>query len=100
MVKVAAFSVAGLTLSFRSRDHPPPHFHVHKLGWWEIRVFIDATVAENKLSYAYKFPKSLPRNFRGLTSDEERLLLIRVLEYREILLAEWMQKVCPSEDVQ
>ena len=38
MPKVDCFAIPGLVCWFWSHDHEPPHFHVKKLGAWEIRV--------------------------------------------------------------
>jgi hypothetical protein len=35
---VTAFPLSGLKIWFWSNDHEPPHFHVKKVGEWEIKV--------------------------------------------------------------
>jgi hypothetical protein len=97
--RVTAFQIAGLEMVFQSSDHAPPHFHVRKGLSWEIRVFIDTSTKESGLDYTYKFPKLMPRKFRGLSVSEESMLLEQVLLHKEQLLTEWQAKVCIKENI-
>ncbi|WP_254563675.1 DUF4160 domain-containing protein [Oscillatoria sp. HE19RPO] len=86
MGKVDAFSINGLRLGFHSADHPPPHFHVKKLGAWEIRVFIETT-QEKSLDFNVIFSRKEP------TSAEKTKIAALVVAYQEELLQEWETKV-------
>ncbi|MEM9275611.1 MAG: DUF4160 domain-containing protein [Cyanobacteria bacterium P01_F01_bin.143] len=92
MVKVENFHLHGLEAFFRSSDHYPPHFHVKKKGYWEIRVYI--ITSTSKLHYSVKFPKN---NKQLPSSKEEKLIVDFVRENREKLYIEWEAKVCVKE---
>lgn len=84
--KVEAFTISGLVLWFWSDDHEPPHFHVKRVGEWEMRVnFLETTT--DALSYQMKWG----------TCPSARLLARiarQVVDDREALLAEWELKTC------
>lgn len=97
MGKLSMFQIKGLTLSFNSLDHKPPHFHVRSGTDWEIKVNIVESDAGRGLVYQYKFPKNRSNKFEGLSSKQERELLNKVIEHRVALLAEWETKVDQKE---
>ena len=84
--KVSCFAIAGLELWFNSNDHLPHHFHVSRVGEWEIRVYF-LEVTEDTLSYDVKWGPIPSRRVR----DSIRNL---VVQHRESLLLEWEEKVC------
>ncbi|MBP7861192.1 DUF4160 domain-containing protein, partial [bacterium] len=56
MGKLSAFRIRGLTLTFNSLDHKPPHFHVRSGDDWEIKVNIQDSTEKRGLVFQYKFP--------------------------------------------
>lgn len=97
MGKLSAFRIKGLTLSFNSLDHKPPHFHVRSGDDWEIKVNIQDSTEKRGLVFQYKFPKRRSSKFEGLSSKLEKELLAKVLEHKLALLAEWQDKVDQKE---
>jgi hypothetical protein len=94
--KVDCFALPGLDIYFNSSDHRPPHFHVECTDW-QIRVFIDDSSLDSGLSFNYKVPRNLPRNFRGVSAKQKKELLRLVVNYRAQLLQEWQEKVNSGE---
>lgn len=88
MGKLDAFKIPGLYLYFLSSDHRPPHFHVHRRGEWEIRVyFLECT--RRKLHYDIKWLKVPESSINGYVSE----ILSMTLAHRVALLGEWNEKV-------
>jgi hypothetical protein len=88
MAKLTSFATAGLEMFFISLDHLPPHFHVHKPGEWEIRVFF-LECTEDHLSFEVKWPPT----FQRPPGKVGKNLLKLVLQHRGALLEEWEIKV-------
>jgi hypothetical protein len=49
-------------------------------GEWEIRVYIDTSTEAAGLVYDYKFPNNRAKKFRGVSADEQKLLLENVIQ--------------------
>lgn len=86
MGKVDCIVIEGLRLWFNSSDHLPPHFHMTKMGEWEIRVYF-LRCAQGHLDFDIKWGKGASGKLLGE-------LLRLVLEKRIALLEEWELKVC------
>jgi len=84
--KVECIRVAGLSLWFNSNDHLPPHFHVNKIGEWEIRIYF-LGCSDGFLDFDIKWGD-------GPTSKVQKELLMTVLAERTALFMEWERKVC------
>jgi hypothetical protein len=83
MAKVDCFEIPGLVCWFWSDDHDPPHFHVKRVGKWEIKVNFMASEAD-----MFELLWGKPARAKVLRSIAER-----VGENRVQLLAEWEAKV-------
>ena len=93
MGKVDCISIPGLDLWFNSHDHRPYHFHVKKVGWWEIRIaFLESSAAH--LEWELKWRKK----GNGPNGIERKALLDAVLAHRTELFAEWEIKVNQEEE--
>lgn len=88
--RVEAFAIEGLTLWFWSHDHGPPHFHIKRLGEWELRVYFLETTAE---ALAYEMKWGARPNTRLLNR-----IAREVADHMEVLLAEWELKTCGKTD--
>lgn len=93
MAKLTSFSIGGLELFFNSLDHLPPHFHLKKLGEWEIRVFF-LLCTKDHLSFEVKWPPK----FHKLPGRIEKILLRLVIQHRVAVLEEWESKVGKSRE--
>ena len=93
MSKVETFALDGLDLFFNSHDHLPQHFHVRKLGKWEIRVFFLRCSEKKGLIFTPKWPPNAEPS-----SKEKREILKLVIKNRSALLMEWQKKVCVKEN--
>jgi hypothetical protein len=89
MGKVDCFELAGMILWFPSSDHMPPHFHVKRLGHWEIRVFF-MLCTHDELPFDLKWSGTL----RGPSRKQLQSIQSKVLKHRATLLKEWEAKVC------
>lgn len=94
MGKVECIELDGLDLFFLSNDHLPEHFHVKKVGAWEIRVYIKRCSEKNGLAYDPKFPRNVT-----VSSKDQKKILNLVLKNRSALLREWERKVCVKENL-
>lgn len=98
MPKLQSFKIVGLILKFNSLDHMAPHFHVIKPGGkWEIRVYF-LTCTQSFLDIKYKKPPNPPSDFDGISKNERKELLEKVLKNRDRLLIEWEHKVKVMEN--
>ena len=88
MPKVKAFSVGWARLTFRTNDHPPPHFHAVRSDEWDVRIVFGGKKPE--VAVASGRP-----NRRELA--ELRRLLKMALGSVEGLLEEW-EDSRPTED--
>lgn len=84
MPKVECFELAGLLCWFWSNDHDPPHFHVKKVGEWEIKVMF-SEAAENMFESVWADKKPRSKVLGQLKKAVE--------QHRAALLAEWEAKV-------
>jgi hypothetical protein len=92
--KVECIAIDGLTLFFLSNDHMPEHFHVKKVGAWEIRVYIKLCNKKEGLSYDPKFPPNVT-----IPSKDQKKILNLVIKNRVALLHEWESKVYVKENL-
>ena len=97
--KLDCFSIQGLELFFYSNDHLPPHFHVKKVGEWEVRINIETSTEANGLDLSYVFPKRQGRNFRGISGQQQRQILKLIVDHRLEILEEWNLKVLVQENI-
>ena len=84
MADVACFEIPGLKCWFWSSDHNPPHFHVKRVGEWEMKVnFLEQNEDEV---------------FELVWGDCPRSKVLKTIQKavtanRDALLAEWETKV-------
>lgn len=90
MPNVQCISIQGFRIFFWSADHRPSHFHVEKVGEWEIAVNIETSIGF--LDYRY-----VTRNKNKGIGRIEKEILELLTENRAELLKEWEEKVQITE---
>ena len=86
MGKVDCIVIQGLDLWFNSSDHLPPHFHVGKVGEYELRIYF-LLCTDQHLEYDRKWGKEPTRKSLETLRD-------LAIQNRVALLDEWERKVC------
>lgn len=84
MARVDCIQLAGADLFFNSLDHLPPHFHAHRPGEWEVRVFF---LRERDQMLQAKWMD------RAMSGPTRRKLTRLAQDHREDLLREFDAKV-------
>ena len=83
MAKVDCLDLPGLMCWFWSNDHDPPHFHVKRVGEWELKVnFLTGNSDMFELQWG-----TAPKG------NVLRHIAAAVRANRSALLAEWQAKV-------
>jgi hypothetical protein len=87
--KVKCITIAGLDIFFNSNDHLPPHFHINKVGEWEIRVNVLGT-RKNGLKFEVVYG-------HGPSGRIQKTIASLVAANKKRLLKEFEKKVCVKD---
>jgi hypothetical protein len=82
--KLECLSFPGWDAWINSDDHDPPHFHLEKRGEWQVKVLFMRSPPEFEFVY--------PRNKRGLSGKDRKLVSRAVEQHRAELFREWRDK--------
>lgn len=90
MLEIPGFEMPGYELDMYPGDHFPHHFHL-SCAEFDIRILYRKSYTARAVKFTLVWRKGRRKQWKPLSDQEERVLLVLIDQFYEELEAEWIR---------